>query len=124
MRLCKICAEEKPFDPQGTTPKAKGFVGYVCWNCAKLASNARYQAKAGIDQENVQALRAQRQALQAQAHELRQLEIRAKFEAIEQAKESNYAQWQKAQKLKNQARLAKQDKEQVKLKAICAAVIY
>lgn len=109
MRLCKTCAQEKPFDPQGATPKAKGFVGYVCWDCVKLASAARYQRTAGLSDPAVIALKAQRRELQAQARALRIQEVYAQIEAGDAAKEKLFEQYQKAQHVKNLKRIAKQD---------------
>lgn len=50
LKLCKVCKELKPFIRQDKyNKKASGFMGKVCWPCAKLNNTAknrlRYQAK-------------------------------------------------------------------------------
>ena len=40
---CKYCGEERPFNPNGQTPKERGFDGAKCYVCYKK-HNAEYQA--------------------------------------------------------------------------------
>ena len=42
-KRCKYCGEERKFNPNGQTPKERGFDGAKCYECYKK-HNAEYQA--------------------------------------------------------------------------------
>lgn len=133
MRLCKICAEAKPFDPAQAKPKARGFMGMVCWDCYVRAQRLKSR---GLDPKNVEldteleALRAERRALNQQSFEARSqrilhklspeyiAQVQATLEGEEQAREQRHLLWVANQHAKNAERIAKQDRLQARFKSI------
>ncbi len=62
MKNCKVCNQEKPYEPTATK-KLRGFVGHTCWDCYKAAQTARYQEAT----KSVRAARNQAKAAQQAA---------------------------------------------------------
>lgn len=127
MRTCKICAQEKPYDPQGAKPKARGFMGHVCWDCYVRAQRLKSR---GLDPKNIkldaelQAQQAKRRALNQRLLEARAqrvlyklspeyiAQVQATLEAQEQAREQKHLLWVAKQREKNTTRVAAKDAEQ------------
>lgn len=89
-RTCKICNQEKPYDPTAKRQsKAQGFVGNVCWTCHKQAQALRYQEAMGLTDPAYVARKAEVKALKAQVLEAQRAKTRrrlqAQYAALEQA---------------------------------------
>lgn len=128
MKLCKICNQEKPYNPHSTKPKERGFIGLTCYHC--FASQQRMRARGLLPNDpacielsaKLDALKTiskhQNQAI-AQAREARRAakrtpeaieQARAKLQAAFEDKEAKYLAWQAKQHAKNAKLLATQTK--------------
>jgi hypothetical protein len=92
MKFCKICGEEKPYNPAVPgckSPKRRGFHGDVCWDCYKVSQTARYQEAT------------------KQAREIRQEARKARQQAQEAQTEAYRKAMQEAREIKKQAQEAR-----------------
>ena len=108
MKLCKICAQPKPFEPTAKyCSKLSGFMGNTCWECYVQAQRLRSQ---GFDPKNIELdaeLQARKAQIKTQGLEMLRAETYASIEAKFRDKEAKYAAWETKQKTKNAHRLAK-----------------
>ena len=57
LRTCKVCTQEKPYDPAAKRESpAMGFIGYTCYACHRLKCNLRRE---GLDVTDPDALAQQ-----------------------------------------------------------------
>lgn len=112
MRTCKVCNQTKPYDATQPKPKARGFVGFVCWSCYVIAQRQRTQSP------ELMELRARNKASAAQLHALviatRIAKTHARIEAREATQEQLYNEYQATERAKNARRIKQQDAQHAK----------
>lgn len=52
MKTCKVCKQNKEFNPEGTGHRARGFYGHVCWDCYLEEQRAWRGTALGREQAN------------------------------------------------------------------------
>lgn len=108
MKLCKVCAQLKPFDPSAPRQsKAQGFVGHVCWTCFTLSMRIKMQARTGTQSPEILALKERKAQLKVEMLEAQRAIIYARIDAKQKAEEARHEAYNAREHAKNLAKMAK-----------------
>lgn len=122
-KVCKICAQEKPFDPtQKRESKANGFVGNTCVDCARAISREIARQATGKPPEYFTERKARALARKALSTGFVLAPVsptwieaqKTKLEDAENLRMQRYTAWAQKQEEQSLARLLKQEQEQLK----------
>jgi len=108
MKLCKVCAQLKPFDPSAPRQsKAQGFAGNVCWACFVIAQRERMRLN--VQSPEILVLKERKAQLKAEMLEAQRALVYARIDAKQKTAEAKYEAYRTREHAKNLAKATKSD---------------